>query len=158
MTIVIIIKLILLYKCNHCYYSNNIIIVTIFIIVPQYGARLSIHNLNYWTLKSVVLVLWLGYVWNFECNIVHRRSVAVLWILYKIRYNMMHEPHLRCRMCHCELYAHRCFYAPPRCRTSQYRRNFILISVSLWNNLSHPVFDGVGPEGFKSKVNVVLLA
>ena len=46
--------------------------------------------------------------------------------------------------------AHRYTYAPPRCRTSQYRRIFIPWSVSLWNNLSDPVFDGVGLAGFSS--------
>ena len=40
--------------------------------------------------------------------------------------------------------AHRFTYAPPRCRTLQYRRTFILLSVSLWNDLSDPVFEGVG--------------
>ena len=34
-------------------------------------------------------------------------------------------------------------YAPPHCRTSQYLRTFIPFSVSLWNNLANPVFDGV---------------
>ena len=29
-------------------------------------------------------------------------------------------------------------YAPPRCGTSQYRRTFILLSVSLWNGLADP--------------------
>ena len=54
--------------------------------------------------------------------------------------------------------AHRYTYAPPRCRTSQYRRTFIPWSVSLWNDLSDPVFDGLGLAGFKSKVNAFLLA
>ena len=49
------------------------------------------------------------------------------------------------------LIAHRYTYAPPRCRTSQYRRTFIPMSVSLWNDLSDPMFDGVGRAGFKSK-------
>ena len=49
-------------------------------------------------------------------------------------------------------------YAPPRCRTSQYRQTFILLSVSLWNDLSDPVFDGVGLAGFKSRANAFLLA
>ena len=31
-------------------------------------------------------------------------------------------------------------------------------SVSLWNDLSDPVFDGVGLAGFKSRVNAFLLA
>ena len=44
--------------------------------------------------------------------------------------------------------AHRYTYEPPRCRTSQYSRTIILFSVSLWNDLSDPVFDGVGLAGF----------
>ena len=41
-------------------------------------------------------------------------------------------------------------YALPRCRTSQYRRTFITLSVSLWNDLANPVFDGVGLEGSRA--------
>ena len=44
------------------------------------------------------------------------------------------------------------------CRTSQYRRSFVPLSVSLWNDLSDPVFDGVGLAGFKSRANAFLLA
>ena len=32
------------------------------------------------------------------------------------------------------------------------------LSLSLWNDLSDPVFDGVGLEGFKSRANAFLLA
>ena len=32
------------------------------------------------------------------------------------------------------------------------------LSVSLWNDLSDPVFDGVGLAGFKSRANTFLLA
>ena len=48
------------------------------------------------------------------------------------------------------LVAHRHSFANPRCRTSQYRRTFVPISVSLWNDLSDPVFDGMlsFPQGF----------
>ena len=49
-------------------------------------------------------------------------------------------------------------YAAPRCRTSQYRRTFIPLSVSLWNDLSDPMFDGLGLVGFKSRANAFLLA
>ena len=45
---------------------------------------------------------------------------------------------------------HRHSFAPPRCRTSQYRRAFVPLSVSLWNDLISPVFDGVGMAGFKN--------
>ena len=54
--------------------------------------------------------------------------------------------------------AHRYTYAPPRCRTSQYRQTFVPFSVSLWNDLSDPLFDGVGLVGFKSRANAFLLA
>ena len=56
------------------------------------------------------------------------------------------------------LVAHRCTNAPPRCRTSQYSRTFIPLSVSLWNDLASLVFDGVGLAGFKSRANLFLLA
>ena len=56
------------------------------------------------------------------------------------------------------LVAHRYTYALARCRTLQYNRSFIPFSVSLWNNLANPVFDGVGLAGFKSRANASLLA
>ena len=43
-------------------------------------------------------------------------------------------------------------------RTSQYHRTFIRVSVSLLNDLSDPVFDGVGLAGFKSSANAFLFA
>ena len=54
--------------------------------------------------------------------------------------------------------AHRYTYAPPRYRTSQYRGSFIALSVSLWNDLSDPVFDAVVLAGFKNRANEFLLA
>ena len=43
----------------------------------------------------------------FECDLAHRRSVAVLCKLYKIRSNPLHPLHgsLLCRMCLCELHS-----------------------------------------------------
>ena len=52
---------------------------------------------------------------------------------------------------------HRCSYARPRCRTSQYRRTFIPLAVSLWNDLVCSMFDGVELAGFKSRFNASLL-
>ena len=49
-------------------------------------------------------------------------------------------------------------FAPPRFRTSQDPRTLIPLSVSLWNDLVDPVFDGVGLAGFKSRSNAFLLA
>ena len=56
------------------------------------------------------------------------------------------------------LVAHRHSFAPPRCRTSEYRRTFVPLSMSLWNNLCEPVFTSVGLAGFKSRANAFLLA
>ena len=93
----------------------------------------------------------------FECEIAHRRSVAVLCMLYKIRCNPVHPlngalpgPYVPVRVTLGALVAHRYTYAPPRCRTSQYSRTFIPLSA-LWNDLCDPVFDGVGLSGFKSR-------
>ena len=61
----------------------------------------------------------------FECDIAHRRSVAVLCMVYKIRCNPVHPlngalsvPYLPVRVTRGVLVAHRYTYAPPRCRTS----------------------------------------
>ena len=101
----------------------------------------------------------------FKCDISHRRSVAVLCMLYKIGCNPVHPlngalpgPYVPVRVTRGALIAHRFTYAPPRCRTSQYSRTFIRFSVSLWNDLANPVFDGAGLAGFKSRANVSLFA
>ena len=53
-------------------------------------------------------------------------------------------PYVSVRVTRGALVAHRDTYAPPCCRTSQYCRTFIPLSVSLWNDLDNPVFNGVG--------------
>ena len=67
-------------------------------------------------------------------------------------------PSVPARVTRSALAAHRHSFAPPRCRTSQYRRTLVPFSVYLWNDLSDPVFDGVGQAGFKSRANALLLA
>ena len=101
----------------------------------------------------------------FECDISHRRSVVVLFVLYKIRCNPVHPlsgvlpgPYVPVRVTRGALVEHRYTYAPPRCRTLQYIKTFIPFSVFLWNDLANPVFDGVGLAGFKSRANASLLA
>ena len=86
-------------------------------------------------------------------------------MLHKIRCNPFHYlygaipvPYVTMRVTRGALIAHRYTNAPPRCRTSQYSRTFIPFSVSLWNDLSDLVFDGVGLAGFMSKANTFLLA
>ena len=44
-------------------------------------------------------------------------------------------------------------YAPSCCRTSQFRRTFIPISVSPWNDLGDPVFDCVELTCFNNRDN-----
>ena len=67
-------------------------------------------------------------------------------------------PYAPARVTRGALIARRHSFAPPRCRTSQYRKIFVPLSVSLWNDLSDPVIDGVGLTGFKSRANALLLA
>ena len=59
-------------------------------------------------------------------------------------YGALLVPYVPVRVTSGAVIAHRCTYAPPCCRTLQYRRTFILHSVSLWNDIGDPVFDGVG--------------
>ena len=58
----------------------------------------------------------------FECDNAHRRSVAVLCMLYKIRCNPVHPlngalpgPYVPMRVTRGALVAHRYTYAPPHC-------------------------------------------
>ena len=86
-----------------------------------------------------------------QCNLAHRQSVAVLCMLFKVMSNSMHHlsgalplPYVPASVTRGALAAHMNSFAPPRCRTSQYRRTFVALSVSLWNDLGDPVLDGVG--------------
>ena len=70
----------------------------------------------------------------FECNIARRRSVAVLSLLYKIRWNPMHPlndaqpgPYVPVRVTRGALVANRYTYTLPLCRTSQHSRTFDML-------------------------------
>ena len=100
-----------------------------------------------------------------NCDLSHRRSVAVFCMLYKIRCNPKHPlcgvipvPYVPDRITSCAMTAHRYTFTPPRCRTLQYRRTFIRLSLSLRSDLVDPVFDGAGLAGFKGRSNAFLLA
>ena len=100
-----------------------------------------------------------------DCDLAHRRSVAVLCMIYKIRcnpmlplYGILPVTYVPVRVTRGALVAHHYTYALPCCRTSQYCKTFIPLSVSLWNGLDDPVFDGVGLTAFKSRANALLLA
>ena len=99
----------------------------------------------------------------FECDIAHCRSVVVLRMFNEIRCKLVHPlngalpgPYVSVQVTCCPLIAHWYTYAPPRCRTSQYNRTFIPLSVSFWNDLANPVFDGVGLASFKSRASAFL--
>ena len=80
-------------------------------------------------------------------------------MLYKIWWNPIHPlygalipvPYVLVWVTLVAVIAHRYTYEPPRCKTSHYLRAFILLSVSLWNDLVEPVFNGVGQEGFQEQ-------
>ena len=95
------------------------------------------------------------------------RSGPELCMLFKTNSNPMHPlklsgalplPYVPAHVTRGALVAHRHSLAPLRCRTSQYRRTFMPLSVSLCNDLSYPVFDGVGLAGLMSRANAFLLA
>ena len=88
----------------------------------------------------------------FECDLAHRRYVAVLCMPYKIRCYSMPPLHgaLPVRVVRGAVITHRRSYAPPSCRTSQYRRIFIPLSVSL--ELSYrPCIRWCGTGGFQEQ-------
>ena len=107
-----------------CAFSNFLILFFI-----------SVGSINYIYIYIYVL-LHAGGVLN--CNLSHRRSVAVLCMLYKIRCNPMHSlcgalpvPYVPVLVTRGALIANRYTFAPPRCKTSQYRRTLDL-SGTIW--------------------------
>ena len=64
-------------------------------------------------------------------------------------------------MCQCGLHAELWLHIGilmHRLAAEPCRKTFIPLSVSLWNDVADPVFDGVGLAGFKSRANAFLLA
>ena len=86
-----------------------------------------------------------------------------VWVYYIISnpihpyYGALPVPYVPGRVTFGALVAHWYTYATPHCRTSKYCMTFITLSRSLRNDLSDPVFDGVGLVGFKSRANAFLL-
>ena len=119
--------------------------------VLQCGARRPIHTLTTGPWSQCCPVPNLGCVCVWHCSSSIRGNTV-----YKIRRNPMHP--LNGALLASAGYK-RCsggtsvyLYA-----TSQFRRTFILPSVSPWNDLANPVLDGVGLAGFKSRTNSFLL-
>ena len=100
-----------------------------------------------------------------NCDLSHRRSVAVLSVLCRIGCHPGRQlcgtlpvPCVPVRVARSALVAHRYTFAPPRCGTSRCRGTFVPLSVSLGSDLVDPVFGGVGLAGFRSRSNAFLLA
>ena len=64
-------------------------------------------------------------------------------------YGALLVPYVPVRVPRGAVIAHWYPYVLSRCRTSQYCTTVILLSVSQWNDLADPVFDGVGTGGFQ---------
>ena len=101
----------------------------------------------------------------FECDIAHRRSEAVLCMLFKIRCHQMYPhcgalpgPYVQVQVTRSALVTHRYTYSLLRSRTSLYHRTFISLSLSLCNDLDDPVCDGVILACFKSRANAFFWA
>ena len=113
-----------------CYYNNKSASITILVLVYQYMCWYS--NTCAVRIKHLLLQ---------QCKCHYNNTCAIIPISVSA-----------------SISAHRYTYAPPRCRTSQYRWTFIPLSVSLWNALVDPLFDGVGLTGFKTRSNAFRLA
>ena len=94
----------------------------------------------------------------FECDISHRRSVAVLCMVYKIMCNPVHPlngalpgPYVRVRVTRGALVAHRYTYAPPRCRTLQYRAGLLFPSRCLSRTILLTPYSWCGTGGFQEQ-------
>ena len=72
-------------------------------------------------------------------------------------YGALPGSYMPVRVTRIALVAHRYTFSIHRCRTSQYWRTFIPLSVSLQNDLADPVFDGVGLADFKSRDNAFFI-
>ena len=104
--------------------------------VLQSGARLPIRTLNYWTVQSAVPGFKLGVCLSVTLLIVDPWQSCVCFIRSGVTQctllnGALPGPYVSVRVTRSALVAHRYTYAPPRCRTSQYSRTFIPISVSL---------------------------
>ena len=99
----------------------------------------------------------------FDCKMTRPRYVAVLCMPYSAyrsgvtRFTLFMVLYL-CRATRGALVSHRYTHASRRCRISQYRSTFILLSVSLWIDLADSVLDDVILAGFKSGAIAFLLA
>ena len=98
-------------------------------------------------------------VWSATLSIDDLWKCCACYLKLRVIQCILWEVHCLCRMCQRLLLVvlwlriGTLSLAHPGFRTSQYRRTFVPLSVSLWNEVGDPVFDGVGQAGFKSRAN-----
>ena len=99
-----------------------------------------------------------------QCDLWHRRDVAALCMLFKIRANAKHllhprlpQPYVAPRALRNQGRRHPHQLTPVRCRTEQYQRAFIPCITNLWNNLSQDVTFDSGLQRFKMTTHRHLL-
>ena len=100
-----------------------------------------------------------------SCVLDHRRDVASLCMIYKIRANSEHSvnqwmppPFVPGRLTRGAVAAHEQSVSLWRAKTSQIARTFVPRVSRLWNGLTSAVFDDVDLVRFKSRVNCFLLS
>ena len=100
-----------------------------------------------------------------QCDLRHRRNVAALCMLYKIRANECHPLNHRLPQAyvapralrhHERRHSHQ--LSPVHCRTEQYKRAFVPCISRLWNELGQDVVFEEGLQRFKTSANRSLLA
>ena len=99
-----------------------------------------------------------------QCNLQHRRNVAALCMLYKVRANSAHPlnsrlppPYVppRALRHHARHHAHQ--LSSVHSRTSQYQRTFVPHTTRLWNSLGQDVAFEEGLQKFKTTAHRSLL-
>ena len=99
-----------------------------------------------------------------QCNLDHRRNVAALCMLHKIRGNVAHplnadlpQPYVPPRALRRHVRDHAHQLSPVYCRTVQYQRTFVPRISQLWNTLGQNVDFDAGLQKFKTTANRYLL-
>ena len=99
-----------------------------------------------------------------QCSLEHRRNVAALCMLYKVRANTAHplngrlpQQYVPPRALRRQARTHAHQLSPVFCRSVQYQRTFVPRISELWNSLGQDVLFEEGLQKFKTTVNRYLL-
>ena len=97
-------------------------------------------------------------------NLIHRRRVGALTMLFKIYNNVKHPLYFKLpprlapvRETRNTLLLNDCALTPVRHRTEQYSRCFIPSLLKIWNRLPNVIMQSDNVQQFKTRVNTILL-